>query len=41
MFEGSLLGEGGARKAAGCGFGARLFAGEKCCCNVEKVGRLI
>jgi hypothetical protein len=40
IFEGSLLGEGGARNAAGCGFGARLLAGEKCCCNVENVGRL-
>lgn len=31
MFEGNLLGDGGARKAAGWGFEARLFAGEKCC----------
>ena len=40
IFEGNLLGEGGARKAAGWGFGARFFAGEKCCCSVEKAGRL-
>lgn len=31
MLEGSLLGDGGARKAAGCGLGARDLAGEKCC----------
>lgn len=36
MFEGNLLGDGGARKAAGCGLGARFFAGEKCCCIAEK-----
>jgi len=35
-----LLGDGGARKAAGWGLGARLFAGEKCCWRVEKAGRL-
>lgn len=40
MFEGSLLGDGGARKAAGWGLGARLFAGEKCCWRVENAGRL-
>lgn len=40
IFEGNLLGEGGARKAAGWGFGARFFAGEKCCCSVEKAGLL-
>jgi hypothetical protein len=40
MFEGNLLGDGGARNAAGCGLGARLLAGEKCCCRVEKAGRL-
>jgi len=28
MFEGNLLGDGGARNAAGCGLGARLLAGE-------------
>jgi len=33
-----LLGEGGARKAAGWGFGARFLAGEKCCWRVEKFG---
>jgi len=41
MLEGSLLGEGGARNAAGCGFGARFFAGEKCCWRVENAGFLI
>jgi hypothetical protein len=35
MFEGNLLGDGGARKAAGCGLGARFLAGEKCCCRAE------
>lgn len=40
MLDGSLLGEGGTRKDAGCGFGARFLAGEKCCWRVEKVGRL-
>jgi len=40
MFEGNLLGDGGARNAAGCGLGARLLAGEKCCWRVEKAGRL-
>ena len=35
-----MLGDGGARKAAGWGLGARLFAGEKCCWRVEKAGRL-
>lgn len=39
IFEGNLLGDGGARNAAGCGLGARLFAGEKCCCSVENAGR--
>ncbi len=38
--EGSLLGEGGARKAEGCGFGARFLAGEKCCCKVLNAGFL-
>lgn len=41
MFEGSLLGEGGASKAAGCGFGARFLAGEKCCWKFENAGLLI
>lgn len=36
MLEGRLLGEGGARKAAGCGLGTRFLAGEKCCCRAEK-----
>lgn len=36
--DGSLLGDGGARKAAGWGLGARLLAGEKCCWRVEKAG---
>lgn len=36
--DGSLLGDGGARKVAGWGFDARLFAGEKCCWRVEKAG---
>lgn len=40
IFEGSLLGDGGARKAAGCGLGARFLAGEKCCCRVENAGLL-
>lgn len=40
MLEGSLLGEGGARKAAGCGLGARFLAGEKCCCSVLNAGFL-
>lgn len=40
MFEGSLLGEGGARNTAGCGLGARLLAGEKCCWRVENAGLL-
>lgn len=35
-----MLGDGGTRNAAGWGFGARLFAGEKCCWSVEKVGLL-
>jgi hypothetical protein len=39
MFEGSLLGEGGARNDAVAGLGARFFAGEKCCWRVEKAGR--
>ena len=33
-----MLGDGGARKAAGCGLGARFLAGEKCCCKVENAG---
>ena len=40
IFEGNLLGEGGARKTAGCGLGARFLAGEKCCCRVENAGFL-
>ena len=40
IFEGSLLGDGGARKAAGCGLGARFLDGEKCCCSVENGGLL-
>jgi hypothetical protein len=39
MFEGSLLGDGGARNEAVAGLGARFFAGEKCCWRVEKAGR--
>ncbi len=38
MFDGSLLGDGGARKAAGWGLGARFRAGEKCCWRVENAG---
>lgn len=40
ILEGNLLGEGGARKAAGCGLGTRFLAGEKCCCRVENAGLL-
>jgi hypothetical protein len=40
MLEGNLLGDGGARNAAGCGLGARLLAGEKCCWRVENAGLL-
>ena len=36
MLEGNLLGDGGARNAAGCGLGAKFLAGEKCCCRAEK-----
>lgn len=35
-----MEGEGGARKAAGWGLGARDLAGEKCCWRVEKEGFL-
>jgi hypothetical protein len=38
MFDGNLLGDGGARNAAGCGLGATFLAGEKCCWRVENAG---
>lgn len=40
MFSGSLDGVGAARNDAVAGFGPRFLFGEKCCCRVEKAGRL-